>query len=146
MVQKRNKLWTCPKCGNEFVTKNMWHSCGQFELEALFANSEPHVFQLYQKFVKLIQECGPVTIIPQKTRIAFQVRVRFAGCIPRKTYLLCSFYFTKPHHHARFDKIERYTPRAYGHYIRIRSLDEFDEQFKTWIREGYRIGEQKHLR
>ena len=23
-------LWTCPKCGHSFVTRNIWHSCNRY--------------------------------------------------------------------------------------------------------------------
>ncbi|MFQ6123919.1 MAG: DUF5655 domain-containing protein [Candidatus Heimdallarchaeota archaeon] len=138
-------MWQCPKCGERFVTKNMAHSCGKFELKALFSHSEPHVFELYKKFVNLVQSIGPVRIIPQKTRIAFQVRVRFAGIMPRKSYLVGSFWFTRRHNHPRFWKIEKYAPRAFGHYFRIESEDDLDEQLTNWIHEVYEVGQQKHL-
>lgn len=111
-------------------------SCGRYE---------PHVFALYQRLVELVQCCGPVTIIPQKTRIVFQVRVRvrFAGCVPRKSYLRCSFWFTRPHDNLRF---ERYGPRVHGHFVRVRPLDDLDDEFKSWLCEAYAVGEQKHWR
>ena len=37
MPPKQNPLWTCIKCGNKFVTKNMWHSCGKYNLDDLFS-------------------------------------------------------------------------------------------------------------
>lgn len=24
-------MWTCPRCGKHFVTRNMWHSCVRVE-------------------------------------------------------------------------------------------------------------------
>lgn len=145
MEPKLRDLWQCPMCGNRFVTKNMWHSCGKFELEVLSSRSEPNVFRLYKRFVELVQACRPVTIIPRKTRVAFQVRVRFAGAIPRKSYLLCGFWFTRRRDHPRFRKITKYAPRVYGHQVRVESEDEFDEEFRSWIREAYEVGQQKHL-
>lgn len=69
-------MWQCPKCGNLFMTANMWHSCGIYRIDDLFARSQPHVFDLYKKFVVLVHEvCGEVRIIPQKTRVAIQARV-----------------------------------------------------------------------
>jgi len=32
-------LWHCPTCGARLVSRNLWHSCGRFTLEALFAGS-----------------------------------------------------------------------------------------------------------
>ncbi|MEW5987138.1 MAG: DUF5655 domain-containing protein [Chloroflexota bacterium] len=145
MTTQLKELWQCPNCGERFVTPNMWHSYGRYSLGALFARSEPHVREIYDRLVELTQALGPVTIIPQKSRIAFQVRVRFFGCMPRKSHLLCGFWFTYRHDHPRFHKIEKYSPRAYGHFIRVQATEEFDEEFMGWLREAYAIGQQKHL-
>jgi hypothetical protein len=139
------ELWQCPKCGEKFVTPNAWHSCGKYSLDALFAHSDPHVFKLYEKFEELVKTCGPITVIPQKSRIAFQMRVRFAGAIPRKSHLQCSFGFNRRHDHLRFYKIEQYGPHWYGHHCRIEKEEEFDDEFMNWIHEAYEVGQQKHL-
>ncbi len=65
-------LWVCPKCGETFVSPNMWHSCGKYSLQALFAGSEPHVFVMYQKFEQMVQAIGPVTVIPKKHAWSFR--------------------------------------------------------------------------
>ena len=143
--QSHRPLWRCPKCGERFVTKNMWHSCGKQSLKALFARSEPHVFQLYKKFEKMVRACDPVRVIPQKTRIVFQVRVRFAGCVPGKSYLQCSVALPRKHNHPRFVKIETYAPHFHGHRFHIKSLEELDGEVQNWFRESYAVGEQKYL-
>jgi hypothetical protein len=123
----------------------MWHSCGKYSLEALFARSEPHVMKIFKKLAEMVRACGPVTIIPQKTRVVFQVRVRFLGCVPRKSYLLCNFEFAQRQKHPRFRKIETYAPRWHGHELRVDSEQELDAQVEGWIREAYAVGEQKYL-
>jgi hypothetical protein len=60
-------LWRCPKCGAQFVSANMWHSCGRFRVEDLFTKCEPQVFELYRRFKRMVERCGPVVEIPQKT-------------------------------------------------------------------------------
>jgi hypothetical protein len=50
----------------------MWHSCGKFSLDDLFARSQPHVRRIFDKFAKMVRACGPVHMIPQKTRVVFQ--------------------------------------------------------------------------
>jgi hypothetical protein len=139
-------LWECPKCGAKLVTKNMSHSCGRYTLEALFAKSDPVVLRIFDRLAEMVRECGPVTIVPQKTRVMFQVRVRFLGCMPRKSYLLCNFEFARRRTHPRFRKIETYAPRWHGHLLRVDSVRELDDQVAEWIREAYAVGEQKPLK
>src|ERR671924_346652 len=117
MASKLRPLWRCPKCGERFITKNMWHSCGKFDLRTLFSKSEPHVLDLFRKFARMVKACGPVRMIPQKTRVVFQVRVRFAGCYPRKSHLLCGIALPRRIKSNRFVKIEEFTPRFVGHHF-----------------------------
>jgi hypothetical protein len=123
----------------------MWHSCGAYSLEDLFARSEPGVFQLYLDLVRLVEAIGPVTVIPQKTRISIQAQVRFLGCYPRKNYLQVGFWFAREIPSPRFLKITKYAPKAYVHEIRVASKDEYDEEFTGWVYEAYQVGLRRHL-
>jgi hypothetical protein len=143
MPSKLKALWRCPKCDERFITENMWHSCGKFSLEALFAKSDPHVLKLFRKFARMVRACGPVRMIPQRTRAVFQVRVRFAGCYPRKSYLLCGVALPRRLEHPRFVRINEYTPHFIGHQFRICSEEELDVEVQSWLRESYELGGQK---
>ena len=139
-------LWQCPKCGERFVTKNVWHSCGKFTLEALFARSQPHVFAAFHKFAKMMRECGPVTMIPQKSRVVFQVRVRFGGCYPRKSHLLCGLALPRVDDDPRFVKVEKFATHFIMHSFRVDSDADLDLDVQGWMREAYEVGSQKHLK
>jgi len=139
---KQRPLWRCPECGERFVTKNLWHSCGKHTLEQLFARSEPHVLPLFKKFAKMVRACGPVRMIPQKTRVVFQVRVRFAGAYPRRSYFLCGFALPYRSADPRFVKIENYAPHFQGHLFRVASEADLDEQVQRWLHESYQVGAQ----
>ncbi|NOH02368.1 MAG: hypothetical protein HND47_10670 [Chloroflexi bacterium] len=138
-------LWQCPICGEKFTTANQWHSCGKFSLKELFSHSEPHVFRIYRKFARMVRACGPVTIIPQKTRVTFQVRMRFVSLYPRKSHLLGGFIFDRRHDHPKFHKVETFSPRNHLHHFRLHSEEDLDSDFAGWIAEAYAVGEQRHL-
>lgn len=138
-------LWRCPKCGERFTTRNQWHACGSFNIEALFARSEPIVRRLYDRFLKVVAASGPVTIIPQKTRIALQVRMRFAALMPQKIALKGHLVLARRCPSDRFEKIETYSPRNHVHVFRLRSEDAFDKLLNALIGEAYKVGRQEHL-
>jgi hypothetical protein len=142
---KLRPLWRCPECGEKFVTKNLWHSCGKHTLEELFARSEPQVLRLFKKFAKMVRACGPVRMIPQKTRVVFQVRVRFAGAYPRKSYFLAGFALPYRAEDPRFVKIENYAPHFQGHLFRVASEADLDSKVQRWLKESYRVGAQDFL-
>ena len=136
-------LWTCPKCGAKFVSANMWHSCGRYRLEDLFARSEPHVFQLFQQFSAMVRSCGLVKMIPQKSRIVFMVRMRFVNIGVRKQGLLIGFILTRRIEHPALEKTEVYAPKCIGAYLRIERAGQLDRSVQRLIREAYDSGTQK---
>ena len=143
MSSAQKPLWRCPKCGERFITANMWHSCGKFTLDKLFARSEPQVRRLYNKFARMVRACGPVTTIPQKTRVVFQVRVRFAGCYPRKKHLQCAIALRKVTKNPRFVRIEKFTKHFVGHYFKIESEADLNQELQSWLCESYKVGAQE---
>ena len=123
----------------------MWHSCGSHTLQELFAGCEPKVLRLFKRFARMVRACGPVRVIPQKTRVVFQVRVRFGGAVRRKSYLLCGLALPCIHHHPRFVKIESFAPHFNGHWFRVDSEKDLDADVRRWIKEAYEVGAQRHL-
>lgn len=138
-------LWRCEVCGETFTNKNAMHSCGRFSLDALFEKSAPHVRAMFEQLQTMSAACGPIHTIPQKTRVVFQVRMRFLALYPRKSALLCGFVFARRVEHPRFEKILSVGPRSHVHDLRLTSIDEIDADVRRWVREAYASGEQRHL-
>jgi hypothetical protein len=103
------------------------------------------VRQLYVRFLKVVRKVGPVTVIPQKTRIALQVRMRFAALMPRRDSLRGHLVLARRHPSARFEKIETFSPHSHVHMFRLRSEDAFDDRFCALIGEAYKVGRQERL-
>jgi hypothetical protein len=145
--QELPKLWRCPKCGARLVSRNLWHSCGQFTIEALFASSGPGVLALAKRFVRILRSLGDVQVIPQKTRLVAVARVRFAGLQPRKDHFLVAFALHRWLRSARIVKTVDYGPRWRGHYVRVQSADDLDDQLRGWLQESHDVaGMQNDLK
>jgi hypothetical protein len=84
-------------------------------------------------------------MIPQKTRVAFQVRVRFAGAYPRKSSFLCGFALPYRSADPRFVKIEEYAPHFIGHLFPVSSEADLDQQVQRWLHESYEVGAQSFI-
>jgi Domain of unknown function (DUF5655) len=138
-------LWTCPDCGRRFANRNQTHSCGPFSEADHLARMTPHVRELYDGFVRLVDECGPHVLAPAKTRIGFQVRMIFADVVPQKASLHAYVILARRLEHPRFTRIESLGPRSHVHHFRIRRADELDDDVGAWLREAYAVGEQRHL-
>jgi hypothetical protein len=124
----------------------MWHSDGRYKLEDLFARSEPHVLKTFQKFKRMVESCGPVKMIPQKTRVVFMVRMRFAGATVRKTGLRVGLILERRlPADPRLEQVQTFSPYCHGHYVRIDGEAQLDETMRQWIREAYDSGTQKYF-
>ena len=141
----RDKLWRCPDCGRGFANRNQSHSCGKYKLEEHFAGKPASVRELFRTFLALLRQFGPVTVLPEKTRIAFQVRMSFAALSVRRTCLVGHFVLARRLEHPRFLGIQTISPRNHVHRFRLERLAEFDQEFSAWAAEAYAVGQQKHL-
>ena len=139
MPRSQPPVWTCPKCGARLITKNLWHSCGHFTLEALFARSDPSVLNLARRFVDVLRTLGDVQIIPQKTRLVCVARVRFAGLTPRKDHFVASFALHRWLKSPRVTRKQDYGPRWRGHFVPVRSVDDVDDELKAWLQESHDV-------
>jgi Domain of unknown function (DUF5655) len=139
-------LWRCPKCDAAFTTRNQQHSCGKFGLADLFTNSSPQVRSLYAAFVRLVRSHGKVTVIPQRTRIAFQVRMRFAAVTPLRSCLRGHLVLGARHEGPCFVRVESLSPRNHVHHFRLESKEQLTPELVRWVGEAYKVGRQEHLR
>lgn len=100
---------------------------------------------LFDTVVAAIQRLGPVIVLPEKTRIAFQTRMSFAQVTPRRNWLDGHVVLARRLEHPRFRKIETISPRNHVHHFRLVAIPEIDAEFEEFLREAYAVGEQRHL-
>jgi hypothetical protein len=142
---RKRPLWTCPRCGNEFVNSNQFHSCKRHQLDEPFAGKPDHIRELFDRFRAMVEACGPVKMLPYGDKVGFMVRVRFAGAVPRNRWLELGFWLPRRVENPRFHKIETIYPNAHVHRMRITEPRELDQEVAAWIREAYAVGCQEHL-
>jgi hypothetical protein len=103
------------------------------------------VYQLFRALLALVRRSGPVTVLPEKTRIAFANRMSFLAVAPRQMHMIGHFVFARRVPSPRFQKIETISPRNHVHHFCLESEDELDSEFASWVREAYAVGMQEHL-
>jgi hypothetical protein len=140
------ELWTCPRCGARFVTRNMWHGCGDYTVDGFFEGKPARLRELYDAWVALVGGSGPFEQVPTKSRIAFMVRVRFAGVARlRKDGLVCAFWLKRKVDSPRFSKRELLGRSDWVYQFVLRDEAELDDEVRAWLREAYDVGRQTHL-
>jgi len=138
-------MWTCPRCGRSFANRNQQHACGPLDLDRHLAGRDPEVVAIFERLVELAERNGPVTVLPERTRIAFQVRMSFAAFSLRRRWVDGHVVLARRLEHPRFRKVETFSPRNHLHQFRLERLEEVDEEVAGWLAEAYRVGEQRHL-
>lgn len=138
-------LWRCPDCGRRFANRNQSHACGRYRLEDHLEGRDPEVVRAYRKLVQSARRNGPVTVLPEKTRIAFQVRMSFAAFSLRRHWLDGHVVLARRLDSPRFKKVYEVSPRNQVHEFRLRSAREVDAEVAGWLREAYAVGRQEHL-
>lgn len=107
----------------------------------------PRGRRLYNRFERLIANCGAYHAAPAKTRIAFLARVRFAS-VTRVNEDGMTFGFAMPYpvKSARFEKVEEVVPGWWTHRLVVTEPAQLDEEVQAWLRESYRLmGLQERL-
>jgi Domain of unknown function (DUF5655) len=139
-------LWTCPNCGRAFANRNQFHFCSNVRLEDHFAGRDPQVIATFQALRKAAEKSGPVKVLPEKTRIAFQVRMSFAAFSLRRHWVDGHVVLARRLESPRFRRIDVISPRNQVHVFRLHEPAEVDHEVEGWLHEAYSVGEQKHLK
>jgi hypothetical protein len=140
------RMWRCAKCGRRFANRHQSHACGRYSLARHFAGKPPSIRALFERVVAEVRALGPVTVLPEKTRIAFQVRMSFAQLTPRQRWIDGHVVLARRMEHARFRRIETISPRNHVHVFRLERPEDVDDTLRAWLREAYAVGEQRHVR
>jgi hypothetical protein len=138
-------MWRCPDCRRQFANRNQSHACGRHTLASHFDDKPPLVRAIFDKLLTLAKKNGPVTVLPEKTRIAFHVRMSFAAFVIRRNWVDGHVVLARRLESPRFRRIETFSPRNHLHAFRFTRVDEVDAEVAAWFGEAYRVGEQRHL-
>jgi len=146
VAETQSKMWRCSGCGRQFANRNQSHSCARHTLREHLRGRTPHALALYRAFVQMVRRCGPVLVLPEKTRIAFQVRMSFAAIRFRRDGLDGHVVLARRLDSPRFTRIDTISPRNHVHHFQLRSADDLDSELFARLREAYRVGRQLHLK
>lgn len=145
-MKRERPLWRCPKCARSFANRNQTHACGRHRIATHFEAKDPEVRRIYRAVIAMLKGIGPVRVLPEKTRIAFQVRMSFAQVTPRKRWLDGHVVLARRLQHPRFTRIQTFSPRNHLHAFRLHRVADVDDVLRAWLTEAYAVGQQRHLR
>jgi hypothetical protein len=144
MTRKDRPLWRCESCGRAFANPNQSHACGATPPAAHFEGRSAKVRAIFEAFRAMLEGFGPVIVLPEKTRIAFQVRMSFAQLTIRRDWVLGHFVLARRAESPLFGKVETFSPRNHVHAFQLDAAEEV-EALRAFAREAYAVGRQEHL-
>ena len=137
-------LWRCPECGRGFANRNQSHACGRHALEGHFEGKAPEIRAIFDAFRALLERFGPVIVLPEKTRIAFQHRMSFAQLTVRRRWVDGHFVLARRAEDPLFSRVETFSPRNHVHHFRLDDPAQV-ERLAGYAREAAAVGRQEHL-
>jgi hypothetical protein len=103
-------------------------------------NISPQVASIYDRFVNLVQGLGPVTILPTQTRVDFQRKIIFASTQFSQDDMRVQLLLPHRVDDPRMVRIEVYSEDKVAHTLVMRSVDDFDAKFTSWLGDAYQLG------
>jgi endogenous inhibitor of DNA gyrase (YacG/DUF329 family) len=137
----KRPLWRCPRCQRKFANRNQSHFCGRHNLKTHFEGKTAVIRAIFDAVLAAVRRCGPVIVLPEKTRIAFQVRMSFAQVTPRLRWVDAHVVLARRMEHPRFRRIDTISTRNHAHHFRLSSLSDVNEDVEGWLAEAYAVGQ-----
>ena len=104
------------------------------------------VVRLYDRFIELVEACGPFNCSVTKTAISLKGSRRgFAGLKPRHASLDGYLDLQRQVEDPRIRRSSPYTKRLFVHHFRIIGPSELDAEFAEWVAEAYGWRRRTHV-
>lgn len=129
--------WRCPDCGRRFRHRTREHSCSLTSLGTHLQRTSPQVRDAFQAIERILEDLGPVHIVPLKTMIVFSTTTSFGGVRFAKARLDLGFFLTHHLRHDRIFKVERLSPHKFAHHVHVSAAAQVDSEIGHWLREAY---------
>ena len=110
-------------------------------VHAHFLNKDPSVRALYDLLLKTLGKFGPIEEDPKKTSIHLNRNSALVGVETRKDCLLLTIKADHQINSPRIEKLEQISAQRFYHKVRIRSVEDFDAELNSWLKDAYQLAE-----
>ena len=118
----------------------------EWTVERHLRGKPEQVVRFYDRFLELVEACGPFTYSVTKTAISLKGSRRgFAGLKPRHASLDGYLDLQRQVEDPRIRRSSLYTKRLFVHHFRIVGRSELDAEFAEWVAEAYAVGAGAHI-
>ncbi len=140
-------MWTCPKCGHDFVNRNQSHSCGNFTFDEFVEGKTAKAISPFNHFLGEYRKIAKFNIHPVKTRVALLTKMRFCSINKLgEDFIDVHFVLTSPYSRAScFHRIDNLGDRFFVHHLRIHKKSDVTPQVREVMKFAYDVGNRKHV-
>jgi Domain of unknown function (DUF5655) len=133
-----SSLWRCPRCGRRFANRKQTHTCAApGRLADHYAGRDPEVVAAFRKLVATVRQNGRVTVLPERTRIAFHARMSFAAFTLKKHWIDGHVVLARRRESPRFRSVQFFSPGNVLHTFRLTGPEAVDDEAADWLREAF---------
>ncbi len=101
----------------------------------------PVAWAYWDRLQEVVATCGPYSIVANKSRLEFMVRVRFAGMdAVSERGMSFSFWLKERLDSPRIRQSRSLRPHRLGAPHRVVSLDDLDDEVQGWLCRSYQVG------
>jgi Domain of unknown function (DUF5655) len=133
-------MWTCPRCGRSFASRNQTHACTPVTVEEHLRGKSEAATLIYRALEEAMLLQGESRVHATKSRIAFINRMTFASATLGSGHVDATLILPEWVDHPRFDRIDLYGAVTYAQRLRLTSGGAVDAELGGWLREAYHRG------
>ncbi len=108
-------------------------------LEALFANREPVVREVYDRLTRSLEKIGPYEADPKTTSIHLVRTTAFAGAHPKKAWLDLTIRTDKPLKGPRIRAQRQVSKNRWHQDVRLAAPKDVDGEVIGWLKDAYAL-------
>jgi hypothetical protein len=129
--------WTCPKCDREFGRAHQSHTCipGN-SVDATF-RGKAEQRAIYDAIMDHLTTLGRVHADAVQVGVFLKSDRKLAELRPKSRWLSCNLYLGHRIVDARVARVLQVASNRYVNEIKLREVDEVDEQLREWLTQAY---------
>lgn len=129
--------WTCSTCKRTFSRNKQSHSCEIHDINSIFHDKPPEIFNLYKTLVSRVQELGSMEVHVATWNITLRSQSTFMSIFPEKKDLALAIIRDEPLDDFPVYQSYQSSKKRWSNHIKIEKEEEIDTQLLGWIKDAY---------
>jgi hypothetical protein len=130
--------WVCPRCDREFGRVHQSHVCVPGgTVEESFRGRPAAQREIYEALMAHLRELGPVHADAVKVGVFLKRDRKLAEVRPMARSLSLALVLPGRLDHPRVDRSLPISGDRVVHFIRLRRVEEVDDELRAWLTEAY---------